>query len=163
MNIQIRESTAADLSALIDIWNQVVRAGEAFPQEEYLTIETGRSFFASQSYTAVAEDLESHSVLGLYILHPNNIGRCGHIANASFAVHYRSHGLHIGESLVTHCLKTAKNLGFRILQFNAVVDSNIHAQHLYKRLGFTDLGIIPQGFRMPDGHYEDIHVMYHTL
>ena len=53
--------------------------------------------------------------------------------------------------------------GFRIMQFNAVVDSNIHALHLYKRLGFTDLGVIPGGFQVKDGSFEDIHVMYKVL
>lgn len=43
-----------------------------------------------------------------------------------------------------------------MLQFNAVVESNIHAHHLYERLGFTQLGTIPGGFRMRDGHYENI-------
>ena len=52
-------------------------------------------------------------------------------------------------------------LGFRVLQFNAVVESNIHARHLYERLGFTQLGTIPGGFRMKDGHYENICPYYH--
>ncbi|MBQ8972711.1 MAG: GNAT family N-acetyltransferase, partial [Clostridia bacterium] len=98
-----------------------------------------------------------------YILHPNNIGRCGHICNASYAVDSRRRGAHIGEALVTDCLRQAKALGFRIMQFNAVVESNIHARHLYERLGFTPLGVIPLGFRMKDGHYENICPYYYTL
>ncbi|MBR6180439.1 MAG: hypothetical protein IKQ77_04410 [Prevotella sp.] len=54
-------------------------------------------------------------------------------------------------------------MGFRILQFNAVVASNIHALHLYKRLGFHQLGTIPRGFLMKDGHYEDIVLHYIEL
>ena len=50
----------------------------------------------------------------------------------------------------------AKALGFRILQFNAVVESDVHARRLYERIGFTQLGVIPNGFRMKDGHYENI-------
>lgn len=46
------------------------------------------------------------------------------------------------------CLKQAKALGYQILQFNAVVASNVHAYHLYLRLGFTDLGIIPEASRI---------------
>ena len=57
----------------------------------------------------------------------------------------------------------AKDLGFRVLQFNAVVESNTHARHLYERLGFVQLGTIPGGFRMKDGHYENICPYYHTL
>ena len=43
------------------------------------------------------------------------------------------------------------------------VASNTHARHLYERLGFTQLGVISGGFRMKDGHYEDICPYYHTL
>ena len=52
---------------------------------------------------------------------------------------------------------------YGVLQFNAVVASNVHALHLYKRIGFTPLGVIPGGFRMPDGHYEDIIPHYYDL
>ena len=98
-----------------------------------------------------------------YILHPNNIGRCGHIANASYAVSSTARGLHIGEKLVLDCLKEAKAHGFRVMQFNAVVATNVHARHLYERIGFRQLGTIPGGFLMKDGHYEDICPYYFDL
>ncbi len=72
-------------------------------------------------------------------------------------------GLHIGEKLVADSLKQAKAHGFGVMQFNAVVASNVHARHLYERLGFVPLGVIPKGFRMKDGHYEDICPYYHEL
>ena len=115
---------------MMDIWNEVVEEGIAFPQEEFLTQESGKKFFGAQTYCGVAEDTDTGKVYGLYILHPNNVGRCGHIANASYAVSTRSRGLHIGEKLVTDCLKQAKECGFGVMQFNAVVESNIHARHL---------------------------------
>ena len=152
-NILIRRYEARDLPAMTDIWNEVVGEGIAFPQEETLLTETAAVFFQSQSFSGVAVEEESGKILGLYILHPNNVGRCGHICNASYAVAASSRGLHIGEMLVKHCLAEAGKLGFRILQFNAVVATNLHARHLYERLGFRQLGVIPGGFRMKDGHY----------
>ena len=163
MNIRIRKYTEADLPDMVRIWNEVVEDGVAFPQEDFLTPETGQEFFAAQTYNAVAEDTETGKVYGLYILHPNNIGRCGHIANASYAVSREARGLHIGEKLVSDCLVQGKAHGFRVLQFNAVVASNIHARHLYERLGFVQLGVIPGGFRMKDGYYVDICPYYHEL
>ena len=157
----IREYSKHDLPAMIDIWNEVVTDGIAFPQEELLDIETGAAFFASQSYCGVAED--DGALAGLYILHPNNVGRCGHICNASYAVRSACRGKHIGEQLVLDCLRQAKHLGFAILQFNAVVESNVHARHLYERLGFVQLGTIPKGFRMKDGHFENICPYYIEL
>lgn len=159
--MRVREYTDRDLPELIRIWNEVVEEGVAFPQEEFLDAESGAAFFASQSFTAVAE--EDGTVFGLYILHPNNVGRCGHICNASYAVSSDARGRHIGEMLVLDCLKKGKELGFRVLQFNAVVEINVHARHLYERLGFTQLGTIPGGFRMKDGHYENICPYYKEL
>ena len=72
-------------------------------------------------------------------------------------------GRHIGEQLVRHSMAQGKTLGYRILQFNAVVATNASALHLYRRLGFKQLGVIPGGFLMPDGHYEDIIPHYHEL
>ncbi len=158
-NIVVREYSADDIPAMKDIWNEVVDEGVAFPQEDELTDVSAREFFAQQTYCGVAAD-ESGKVYGMYILHPNNVGRCGHIANASYAVSSESRGLHIGEKLVRDCIAQAKAHGFGILQFNAVVATNIHARHLYERIGFKQLGTIPGGFRMDDGHYEDICPYY---
>ncbi|MBQ3516638.1 MAG: GNAT family N-acetyltransferase, partial [Lachnospiraceae bacterium] len=74
-----------------------------------------------------------------------------------------SRGLHIGEKLVKDCMAQGKMHGFKVLQFNAVVATNIHARHLYERLGFVQLGTIPGGFRMKDGRYEDICPYYRAL
>jgi len=146
---------------MLRIWNEVVEDGIAFPQEEALDVESGAEFFASQSYTGVAE--VDGKVLGLYILHPNNIGRCGHLCNASYAVLKDERGNHIGEQLVLDSIDKGRELGFRVLQFNAVVESNVQARRLYDRLGFTQLGTIPGGFRMKDGHYENICPYYIEL
>ena len=163
MNIAIRPYRAEDVPAMNAIWNEVVEDGVAFPQEECLDADTGAAFFAAQTHCGVAEETETGAVLGLYILHPNNVGRCGHICNASYAVASRARGLHIGEALVKDCLLRAKACGFRVLQFNAVVATNTHARHLYERLGFTQLGTIPGGFRLKDGHYEAICPYYIEL
>ncbi len=187
MEIKIRKYEKQDLPEMIRIWNEVVEDGVAFPQEELLDEASGSEFFAQQTYCGVAEviadlmnieeqnpeeafpnegaenDLKSGKIYGLYILHPNNVGRCGHICNASYAVSGDSRGLHIGEQLVKDCLIQGKEHGYGVLQFNAVVATNVHARHLYERLGFTQLGTIPKGFRMKDGHYEDICPYYHEL
>ena len=158
--IIIRKYIENDVPAMCKIWNEVVEDGVAFPQENPLNVADGKDFFAAQSYCAVAEDSESGKILGLYILHPNNAGRCGHISNASYAVSSECRGLHIGEMLVKDCISQAHRIGFKILQFNAVVATNIHARHLYERLGFIQLGTIKGGFRMKDGHFEDICPYY---
>lgn len=100
MNIIIQKYKESDLSDMVEIWNEAVREGNTFPQEECLSYDTGRDFFESQTYCKVARDIDSEKIMGLYILHPNNVGRCGHICNASYAVSSNARGLHIGEKLV---------------------------------------------------------------
>lgn len=160
--MKVREFNEKDLKSMVRIWNEIVEDGIAFPQEELLDESSGRAFFSSQSFCGVAED-DDGSITGLYILHPNNVGRCGHICNASYAVSSAFRGRHIGERLVIDCMEKAKQLGFSILQFNAVVETNIHARHLYERLGFHQLGVIPKGFRMKDGNFENICPYYTEL
>ena len=95
--MNVRAYVEADLPRMMLIWNQGVEDGVAFPQLDLLTPETARAFFAAQSFAAVAE--ENGEVIGLYILHPNNEGRCGHIANASYAVERGARDRGAGEAL----------------------------------------------------------------
>ncbi len=159
--MEIRAYRESDVPEMVRVWNEVVEEGVAFPQLEPLDEESGKAFFAAQTHCGVAED--DGKIVGMYILHPNNVGRCGHIANASYAVDSTCRGKHIGEQLVRDCLAQAKEHGFKILQFNAVVENNIHARHLYERLGFVQLGTIPGGFKMKDGSYQNICLYYYEL
>lgn len=163
MEFEIVQYEKKYVSEAIGVWNEIVEEGRAFPQTEALSQISGDEFFMSQSFTGVAKKRETGEVVGLYILHPNNVGRCGHICNASYAVKSDSRGNHIGEKLVKHCMAKAKEIGFSILQFNAVVSTNTAALSLYEKLGFTQLGTIPNGFLMKDGSYEDIIPHYIEL
>lgn len=158
MSIVIRKYRETDVPEMLEIWNEIVEEGVAFPQEELLSLEQALSFFSEQSYTGVA--VENGEILGLYIVHPNHIGRCGHIANASYGVKSGQRGKRIGERLVVNSLEVAEDLGFRIMQYNVVAVTNKGAIHLYKKLGFTPLGVIPNGFRQKDGNYVDIMPFY---
>ncbi|MDY3618012.1 GNAT family N-acetyltransferase [Agathobaculum sp.] len=163
MRILMREYQKADCAQAAAIWNQVVEEGVAFPQMDCLDADTGHTFFTEQSFTGLACDADTGEIIGLYILHPNNVGRCGHLCNASYAVKQGARGRHVGETLVRHCMEQAKRLGFGILQFNAVVRTNTAALRLYQKLGFTQLGVIPGGFLLKNGTYEDIIPHYIAL
>ena len=99
-------------------------------------------------------------MLGMYILHPNNVGRCGHQANASYAVASAARGRGVGEALVRHSLDKARELGYRLLIFNAVVEDNTRAIALYEKLGFKRIGRVPGGFVGPDGERDTVLFYY---
>jgi L-amino acid N-acyltransferase YncA len=161
MEIIVRQYREEDLPSLIDIWNTVVEEANAYPQVKTMDREEAKAFFEIQTYTGVA--VEGTEVVGLYILHPNNIGRCGHIANASYAVKAGLRGKKIGEKLVRDSLLKGKEFGFKLMQFNAVVSTNKAAIHLYEKIGFHRLGVVPGGFLLGDGSYTDIILYYIEL
>ena len=158
----IRDFKDSDLDRMLEIWNAVVEDGIYFGAEIPFDRTSGTDYFHQLVRCCVAVD-EDDRVIGLYTLSANNFGRAGHIGNASYAVDEKHRGRHIGEALVRDSLMKAKEAGFRIMQFNAVLNQNKRALHVYEKIGFTDLGTIPGGFRVKDGSYVDVHVLYYDL
>lgn len=153
MDIEIRPLSQADLQQATEIWNCIVAEANSFPGDQVLCETEAVALFDQQTETVCA--LSSDAVIGLYILHPNNIGRCGHIANASFGVKREYRGKGIGRLLVEDCLKRSKDNGFKGLQFNAVVSTNYSAITLYLKLGFKIIGTIKEGYQLKDNSYVD--------
>ena len=98
MEITVREFRSEDTKEAIAIWNEVVEQGKAFPQMEGLGMEDGEAFLKS-SLIQVLRSTKMMRYVGLYILHPNNIGRCGHICNASYDGKSTVRGKALEESL----------------------------------------------------------------
>ena len=161
MAMELRLIEKADLPQATALWNDVVAAGDSFPGDQPLSEAEAWELFCAQTETVCA--VKGDEVVGVYILHPNNIGRCAHIANASYAVKAGARGQGIGRLLVEDCLERAKKDGFRGLQFNAVVASNTAAIALYLKLGFKVLGTVTGGYRDRDGHYRDTLIFLKTL
>jgi len=55
--MMIRKYGPQDIDGMAAIWNEVVEAGVAFPQEECLDAVSGRKFFEAQTYCKVAVEV----------------------------------------------------------------------------------------------------------
>jgi ribosomal protein S18 acetylase RimI-like enzyme len=150
------------VSETLAIWNDIVLEGLTFPWIEPFTEEQLLEKLKSEDTVYVAVD-ESDTVLGMFHVHPNNEGRCAHIANCGYMVSKASRGQGIGRLLVQGSLQAAQAAGYRGMQFNAVVSTNTVALELYRTEGFTIIGTVPGGFLLPSGDLVDMHILFRAL
>jgi ribosomal protein S18 acetylase RimI-like enzyme len=71
----------------------------------------------------------------------------------------RGIGRALGEAVFDH----ARAAGFRAMQFNAVVETNVGAVTLWRSLGMEVLATIPEGFRHPTRGFVGLHIMFRRL
>jgi GNAT superfamily N-acetyltransferase len=107
--------------------------------------------------------VESDQVLGTAILGPNRPGRGSHVATASFMVGPAAQGRGVGRALGEHVLEMARDLGYRAMQFNAVVETNNAAVALWHSLGFSILTTVPEAFDHPRHGLVGLHIMHRAL
>lgn len=160
----IREATTADWPAIWPFFREIVSAGETFTYPVDLSQEEGRDWWLlpPPNRTVVAVD-DVGTVLGTAKMNNNHLGNSAHIASASYMVDPAHAGRGVGRALCEYTMEWARAEGYRIMQFNAVVDTNTYAVKLYQSLGFEVLGTIPEGFRHPAHGYVGLHIMCRAL
>jgi GNAT superfamily N-acetyltransferase len=72
-------------------------------------------------------------------------------------------GRGIGRALGEHVVAWARDAGYRGIQFNAVVETNVAAVRLWESLGFRVLATVPGAFDHPRHGYVGLHVMFLDL
>ena len=160
--MKIRAATNADHDAIWNIFHQIIATGDTYAFDPQMPREEALAYwFRADTHTYVAE--EDGSVVGTYILRPNQSGPGSHIANAAFMVARDAEGAGVGRRMAEHCLSEARRMGFRGMQFNFVVSTNTRAIHLWNQLGFKIVGTLPGAFRHPEKGYVDVYVMYRSL
>lgn len=160
--MEIRTATDADWDAIWPIYEAIVVAGEtyAFPEPRY---DEARSLWMERPPGRTVVAVDAGRVLGSAKMGPNRPGRGDHVATASFMVDPAAHGRGVGRALGRHTVDWARSAGYRGMQFNAVVETNEAAVHLWQALGFEVLGTVPGAFRHPVHGFVGLHVMYLDL
>jgi GNAT superfamily N-acetyltransferase len=161
--MQIREATATDWPRIYPFWAGIVAAGETYAYPEGLTLEQARPLWMEDApgRTVVAE--EGDRILGSAKMGPNRPGRGAHIATGSFMVDPESAGRGVGRALGTYVIEWARRSGYHGIQFNAVVQTNAAAVHLWQSLGFTILTTVPEAFDHRTNGLVGLHIMYQRL
>ncbi|MEV7605316.1 GNAT family N-acetyltransferase [Paenarthrobacter sp. NPDC089322] len=163
--IHIRPATAEDWPGIWSIMEPVIREGETFTWDRDTSEDAAKAKWMKeapgQTFVAVAND--GDRILGTGEFHPNQAGGGSHVANAGYMVGAKHSGQGIARALCAYSLKEAKAAGFRAMQFNAVVESNVRAVWLWQSMGFRILATVPEAFEHPEIGYVGLHVMYQEL
>jgi L-amino acid N-acyltransferase YncA len=163
MTLRIRDATERDWPAIWSIVREVVVAADTFPYDPELTEDEGRALWmvASPGRTTVAVD--AGEVTGTANMYANRAGPGAHVASASFMVASAARGRGVGRALVEDALSWARAAGFSAMVFNAVAETNVGAVALYRSLGFSIVGTVPEAFDHPEHGLVGLHVMHMWL
>lgn len=158
----IREAVAADWPRIWPFWHRIALAGDTYSWLAETTSEQARALWLEPPPARVYVAEDGPDLVGSALLHPN-YGPGSRIANAAYIVDPDRSGRGIGRALVAHTLAEATATGYRAMLFNAVVETNVNAVHLYESMGFTILTTVPEAFDHPTRGPVGLHVMYLRL
>lgn len=160
--LEIRRSVPADADGLWAILHGVLAAGETYAWSPETSRDQALALWHPPGgHTFVA--VEAGRLVGTYLLKANQPGLGDHVANSGYMVAPEARGQGVGEALCRHSLDVARTLGFRAMQFNAVVSTNRGAIRVWQRCGFHIVGTVPGAFRHPVHGDVDLHVMHRWL
>lgn len=161
--MEVRDATDEDWAAIWPIIRAVCRAGETYTYPTDITERHGRSLWMTPPPGVTLVAVEDGEILGTARMGPNHMGRGAHVATASFMVAEAARGRGVGRRLGEEVIQRAQASGYRAMQFNAVVEANRGAVHLWKALGFDIVGVAPEAFDHPKAGLVGLYIMHRRL
>jgi L-amino acid N-acyltransferase YncA len=161
--VEIRKANDDDWSKIYPIFRTTVEEGRTYAFPENLSFEEARPLWMEKPPAVTVVAVEGDEILGTAKMGPNRPGRGSHIATASFMVAPAKQGRGVGRALGDSVIEWAQSHGYRGMQFNAVVETNQPAVHLWEELGFEVLATVPGAFDHSEYGLVGLHVMYKRL
>jgi ribosomal protein S18 acetylase RimI-like enzyme len=158
----IRPANAADHDAIWSILEPVIRAGETYTLPRDMSREAALAYWFDPAHEVFVAE-EGSAILGTYFLQANQRGGGAHVANCGYITSGQATGRGVARTMCAHSLDRASERGFRAMQYNFVVSTNVRAVRLWESLGFVIVGRLPEAFEHPTQGYVDALVMYRNL
>lgn len=158
--VEIRDARGEDWSQIWPFFAETVTAGETYAYPEDLDEDTARPLWMQTPPGRTFVAVQDGVVVGSAKAGPNRPGRGAHVATGSFMVSPAARGLGAGRALGQHVLAWARENGYRAVQFNAVVETNVAAVALWRSLGFAVVGTAPEAFDSRAHGLVGLHVMH---
>lgn len=161
--LTIRPAAPADWPGIWDVLEPMIREGETYPLDRDLDEEGAWAYWNAPDKSVFVGVDEAGEIAATYTLRPNSTGPAAHVANAGYAVRGDQRGKGIAQALCRHSLVTARAHGYRAMQFNLVISTNMRAVQLWQYMGFAIVGTLPGAFHHPSAGFVDAYVMYRQL
>ena len=161
--VNIRLASDRDWPLIYPFYAAIMAEGKTYPFPEQQTLEEARPWWMEQPPGQTVAAVSEGVILGSAKMGPNRPGRGSHVATASFLVDPAHQGKGVGRALGEYVLDWCRSAGFASIQFNAVIESNAPAVHLWQSLGFRIIGTVPESFDHPEHGLVGLHIMYRPL
>jgi len=158
----IRPATSADSAAIWGILEPVIRAGETYTFDRDMSEAAALAHWLGPDKEAFVTEADG-VILGTYYLRANQAGGGAHVCNAGYMTAAAATGRGVARAMGLHSIEHAKARGFRAMQFNFVVSSNVRAVGLWRSLGFEVVGRLSDAFDHPVLGFVDALVMTRAL
>ncbi|MEG9862044.1 MAG: N-acetyltransferase [Parvularculales bacterium] len=160
--MNIRRAKEADVDRMWQIMKPVIAGGDTYTFEPDASKSDVLSYWMNDRHHVFVA-VEGQDIWGTYMIKDNQPGPGSHVANAGFMVSPRARSRGVGYQMGEHALLTAKELGYKFMQFNMVVSTNEPAVALWQKLGFEIIGALPKSFNHKHLGLTDAYVMYREL
>jgi len=160
--VSVRGAREGDWPAVWALFQRVAAAGDVFAYDEDTTEAVARKLWFEPPAQPFVADLGGRT-MGTYYVRPNQPGRGAHVANAGYMVDAEARGQGIASVLCEHSLETARRLGYRAMQFNFVVSTNLGALRVWEKHDFAVVGRLPGVFRHRTLGFVDALVLHRSL
>ncbi len=160
MNIKL--ISKQDFQVFWPTFQEIILAEETYAFEPGMDLNSAFEAWCKKPQETYAIK-DEEMVVGSYYIKPNSTGPSSHVCNCGYMVAPQSRGKGIARKLCLHSQERAITLGYKAMQFNAVVSTNLVAVNLWKKLGFEIVGTVPKSYRHKKLGFIDTFVMHKWL
>ena len=164
--IQLILADHRDSEPLRRLFQAIIEEGASYPHDRLPDEDDFMEYWFKGKSTIVAylqDSPRGTDLLGAFYLKPNWPGRARHVANAGFMVAPQCRNKGLGWFLGAVMLQYATELGYRSVIFNLVFAENQVARRLWRKLGFSELAVLPGAVLKNDRTYQDAIIMWKSL
>lgn len=160
--LEIKEANPDQFEEIWPIFKEAAQEADTLVYSPDITKEEAKSLWFAPSAHVYIAYLNGKPVATRHIL-PNKVGLGSHIANTGVIIDKNYRGQGFGKIMVEFAINKARELGFKAIQLNLVVSTNIASVKNCERYGFRIIGTVPKAFHYKQEKYVDAYIMYKEL